>query len=441
MNSKYKIMIVNLLIAVAISMVVNFSYILSMLMQESRDRDSHRIASDEQLPTREGVLVIAPDGYGYIVSADTSAVATDSIYAPSSRIWRYRLKSGQRISATVAPPTREGAHPVMMMVKTVDGQEFDYGELFNRPSDTVIFIFQFCFYIVLAFLLLSIITARNSKSASLKSYVVRFLYCSAITLGMYFLTPVVARSGEMMPIFNRAPYLIDPMEILKCSFTLVVAMLYGRTFQLIMLRQEIALENEHLKNENLMARYTMLVNQINPHFLFNSLNSLSMLVREDKKESALTYIERLSYTFRYIIRNEQHKLLPLSSEMEFLDAYKYLLEIRYADKLFFDIDIKENKLGMCLPALSVQPLIENAVKHNSITRGNPFRISIATEGDYLVISNPIRPKMEPENSTGIGLKNLSSRYKLLTDKNIEIIDDGQRYTVRLPLSQAACNRP
>lgn len=433
MNSKYKIMIINLLIAVAISMVVNFSYILSMLMEESRERDNHRIASDEQLPMREGVLVTHPDGYGYIVSADTA----DSVYAPASRVWRYGLKSGQRLSVTVAPPWHENGHPVMMMVQTVDGEEFDYGELFNRPSDTVIFIFQLCFYIVLAFILLSIITARNSKGSSLKSYVMRFLYCTAITLGMYFLAPVVARTGEVMPIFGRTQFLIDPMEILKCSFTLVVAMLYGRTFQLITLRQEIVLENEHLKNENLMARYTMLVNQINPHFLFNSLNSLSMLVREDKKESALTYIERLSYTFRYIIRNEQHRLLPLSSEMEFLDAYKYLLEIRYADKLFFDINIDNDKLGMSLPALSVQPLIENAVKHNSITRSNPLRISISTENDFLVISNPIRPKMEPENGTGIGLKNLSSRYKLLTGKNIEIVDDGQKFTVRLPLSQNA----
>lgn len=433
MNSKYKIMIINLLIAVAISMVVNFSYILSMLMEESRERDNHRIASDEQLPMREGVLVTHPDGYGYIVSADTA----DSVYAPASRIWRYGLKSGQKLSVTVAPPWHENGRPVMMMVQTVDGEEFDYGELFNRPSDTVIFIFQLCFYIVLAFILLSIITARSSKGSSLKSYVMRFMYCTAITLGMYFLAPVVARTGEVMPIFGRTQFLIDPMEILKCSFTLVVAMLYGRTFQLITLRQEIVLENEHLKNENLMARYTMLVNQINPHFLFNSLNSLSMLVREDKKESALTYIERLSYTFRYIIRNEQHRLLPLSSEMEFLDAYKYLLEIRYADKLFFDIDIDHDKLGMSLPALSVQPLIENAVKHNSITRGNPLRISISTENDFLVISNPIRPKMEPENGTGIGLKNLSSRYKLLTGKNIEIVDDGQKFTVRLPLSQNA----
>lgn len=435
MNSKYKIMIINLLIAVAISLIVNFAYILSMLMQEKQDRDNLRISNSEELSVCQGRLSVSPDGYGYIISTDSIKGTCDSIYASAHKIWRFGLKSGQELSVTVAPPIRKNAHPIMMMVKTVDGNEFDYGELFNRPSNTVIFIFQLCFYIVLAFILLSIITARSSLGASLKGYSLRFLYCTIITLGMYFIAPIVTRSGEVMPIFTRAPFLMDPMEILKCSFTLVVAMLYGRTFQLISLKQEMVLENEHLKNENLKAQYTMLVNQINPHFLFNSLNSLSMLVREDKTESALTYIDQLSYTFRYIIRNEKHTLIRLGNEIEFLDAYKYLLEIRYADKLFFDIDIDGSKLDLLLPALSIQPLLENAVKHNSITRANPLHITITTENDFLVVSNPIRPKMEPEIGTGIGLQNLSSRYLLLTGKNIEITDDKDTFTVKLPLTQ------
>jgi len=432
MNSKYKITIVNLLIAIAISMVVNFSYLLSILMQESRD--NHSNPAGDELVTRSGYLSVAPDGYGYIVSTDSTASKTDSIYAPAPRIWRFGLKSGQLLSVTVAPPSRPRAHAVMMSVKTIDGEKFDYGELFNRPSDTAIFILQLCFYFVLAFTLLTIVSRSRE---SLKSYAVRFLYCSVITLGMYFLAPVVTRSGEVMPLIYRAPFYLDPMEMLKCSFTLVVAMLYGRTFQLISAKQKIALENEHLKNENLKARYTMLVNQINPHFLFNSLNSLSMLVREGQTQNALTYIEQLSYTFRYIMRNEKYELQTLGNEMEFLNAYKYLLEIRYADKLFFDIEIDAEKLDERLPALSLQPLIENAVKHNSITRSAPLHISITTENDSLVISNPIKPKMEAENSTGIGLKNLTSRYKLLTGKNIEITNDGAHFTVRLPLSPPA----
>ncbi len=192
------------------------------------------------------------------------------------------------------------------------------------------------------------------------------------------------------------------------------------------------LENEQLKSENLRARYNTLINQINPHFLFNSLNSLSSLVREGKNDDAVRYIDRLSDTFRYTIRNEPHTTTTLAEELEFAAAYKYLLEVRYDEKLFIDIDIDPGKLEWTLPTFSIQPLIENAVKHNTITRAKPLRISIRTEGDFLVISNPLNPKLEPEKSTGIGLENLSKRWHLLTGRNIEITDDGKTFSVKLP---------
>ena len=232
----------------------------------------------------------------------------------------------------------------------------------------------------------------------------------------------------------NSPFLFNATEVLKCSFVVVVVLLYGWTFQLFYQNQEMLLENEQLKNENLKARYTMLVGQINPHFLFNSLNSLAMLVREQKTESALTYIDQLSYTFRYILQNERNTMISLASELEFLNAYKYLLEIRYADKLFFDISVAEECRTMLLPALSIQPLIENAVKHNTISRTSPLHISITAENGTLIVANPIRPKIDPEPGTGIGLSNLSSRWHLLTGQNIEITNDGTTFTVRLPLT-------
>ena len=179
----------------------------------------------------------------------------------------------------------------------------------------------------------------------------------------------------------------------------------------------------------------MLVSQINPHFFFNSLNSLAMLIREHDEEKALTYIDRLSYTFRYIIQNGQNTLSTLDEELRFADAYSYLFRIRYADKLFFDVETDSSLGAWQLPALTLQPLIGNAVKHNTITKNRPFHISIRTEGEYLVVSNTIAPKLEPEPGTGIGLKNLDDRYRLITGRGIEVTDDGQTFTVRLPLSK------
>ena len=198
-------------------------------------------------------------------------------------------------------------------------------------------------------------------------------------------------------------------------------------------RQAVVVENERLKNENLTTRYNMLVGQINPHFFFNSLNSLAMLVREKHDQKALTYIDQLSYTFRYIIQNGQSMLMTLDEELKFLEAYSYLFKIRYADKLFFDIDVDEKYLGWKLPAFSLQPLIDNAVKHNSITRTKPFHISVRTEEGLLVVSNPKVPKLEPEPSTGIGLENLRNRWNLITGSDIEIADDGATFSVRMPL--------
>ena len=179
----------------------------------------------------------------------------------------------------------------------------------------------------------------------------------------------------------------------------------------------------------------MLLGQISPHFFFNSLNSLSMLVREKSDEKALAYIDQLSYTFRYIIQNGQNATTTLEEEMEFARAYGELFKVRYADKLFFDIDVDEKYNYWTLPALSLQPLIGNAVKHNTITRKHPLRVSIRTEGSTLVISNRKAPKLEPEPSTGIGLKNLSSRWMLITGNDIEIKESDTEFIVRLPLQR------
>jgi LytS/YehU family sensor histidine kinase len=256
-------------------------------------------------------------------------------------------------------------------------------------------------------------------------------------VAMFLLMPV-AREGSNEMVFNFVELgdgraMVHHINILKCSVALICVLLYGRIYQLVYQKREVVVENERLKNENMKARYTTLMNQINPHFLFNSLNSLAMLVREKKTEDALLYIERLSETFRYTIQNDADTTATsLAGELEFAEAYKYLLEVRYADKLFIDMDIEENKLEWKLPPFSIQPLIENAVKHNSITKANPLHVKIYTQGDYLVVENPIIPKISSGSGIGIGLDNLDNRWQLLTGRHIEILNDGKTFKVRLP---------
>ena len=177
----------------------------------------------------------------------------------------------------------------------------------------------------------------------------------------------------------------------------------------------------------------MLVSQINPHFFFNSLNSLSTLVRENDTKKALTYIDQLSYTFRYVLQNSQNMEVPLKEELAFVEAYSYQFKIRYADKIFFDINISDDYLDYMLPSLSLQPLIDNAVKHNAITSRHPMHISIYVEDGMLIVSNPKSPLVEPAQGTGIGLSNLNSRWELIAGKSIEIVDTKDSFMVKLPL--------
>ena len=437
-------LVINILIASVISLTINFSYLLSMIVAERESNDQRQRIEQEMMerPECSGVLHLSPDGYGYIVPAEKvvlehpmRAFEVDSIFVSNRKVRWYNLQNGDEIVCTLFPP-RGNSNPSLDVVRTQNGNEIPAPAIYDRPKRNQDTMVQMLFYFSLSFLLLMVMTMRID-SITRGKYLQRCAIVILLTIGFYFLTPVVNwQTGRLVMISqSQTPSMIDWMGVLKCMVVLVVAILYGRIYLLLYQQQKILLENEHLRTENIQSRYNMLVGQINPHFFFNSLNSLSMLVRDKNDEKALEYIDQLSYTFRYILQNGQNTKSTLQDEMEFAKAYGELFKVRYADKLFFDIDIDEKYNSWTLPALTLQPLIGNAVKHNTITRKQPFHISIRTEGSTLVVSNRKAPKLEPEPSTGIGLKNLSSRWQLITGSDIEIIDTESDFIVRLPLQK------
>ena len=427
LQPKYSDLILNLLVALAVSLVVNFSYVLLLIVDQKSDGQPRPAKASVIARGEEGTLRVSPDGHGYIVYENG-----DSVYVMMQRIYRMNLKDGDRLVANLAAPRRHGAHPVMTELRMRNGEEFDYSTLFNRPSKTTELALQLFYYLVVSFIMLSILTSVRRRYTPGR-FVRHCIWCVLAAAALYMVAPVTEwRSGRIM-LNCMGDHIFDYMLLLMCSFAVAVSMLYGWVYVLNSKQQAVVMENERLKNENLTTRYNMLVGQINPHFFFNSLNSLAMLVREKHDEKALTYIDQLSYTFRYIIQNGQSTLMTLDEELKFVEAYSYLFKIRYADKLFFVIDIEEKYRTWTLPALSLQPLIGNAVKHNTITRSKPFHISIRTENGWLVVSNPKVPKLEPEPSTGIGLENLRNRWHLITGRDIEIIDTDKEFVVRMPL--------
>ena len=198
--------------------------------------------------------------------------------------------------------------------------------------------------------------------------------------------------------------------------------------------RRIAVENEKLRAENMASRYEALKTQMDPHFLFNSLNTLKSLIDIDT-EKAEDFAQQLSGVLRYTLKNEE--VVTLADELDCVRSYCRMMKMRYGDNLIFDHHIDHEKYDnyYVLP-LSIQGLIENAIKHNVISSKQPLTIRIMTdENNRLIISNEIHPKIGKEEGTGIGLANLAERYRIKWNENVEIFDDGMIFSVTLPLKQ------
>ncbi len=423
-----------ILIALAIGLVVNLSYLMLLVLDKAEYSNYWVRHSDKaQTVEDEGRLSVNVDGYGYIVTAKG-----DSIYIDRGTLRRTMVKDGDWIHFEAIEQTRyKGSHMIISEIIELNSDPFDYSQIYNTTQRQREALLQVAFYFAVSLLLLIIMNLPIRNTNKLWSiYVRRAVICIAISVALYYLAPIYSHYKEEVIMLWQGSRLLDFVVMFKVVFMLTVILLYSYIYMLIHQRQQIVLENEQLKNENLTTRYNMLVSQVNPHFFFNSLNSLSMLIREQETARALEYINQLSYTFRYITQNSNNsELVKLSDEMDFADAYCYLFRIRYADKIFFDIDIEERYKDWLLPALSLQPLIGNTVKHNSISSKKPFHVTIYTKNGYLIVANKRQPLLEPQISTGTGLSNLNSRFQLITGRSIEIIENSEEFIVKLPLVQ------
>lgn len=215
---------------------------------------------------------------------------------------------------------------------------------------------------------------------------------------------------------------------------LITCIVVGSCYMSYLLRrsQLVLIENQQLRTENLINQYEALKSQLNPHMLFNSLNTLRSLIRETP-DKAQDYLQELSRVLRYTLQENENQSVMLHEEMEFVRAYIFLLKMRYEDNLSFDIRIDEGTENCLLPPMSVQLLIENAVKHNEISNRRPLTIRIQSEGHQLTVSNPLQPKLTASGGTRIGLANLAKRYRLLFRKEIAVSEENDMFVVTIPL--------
>lgn len=190
-------------------------------------------------------------------------------------------------------------------------------------------------------------------------------------------------------------------------------------------------EVERFRKENAEYQFEMLKLQLNPHFLFNSLNTLSSLVHTDPVKAA-EFIHRLSDVYRYVLENRNKELVLLREEMEFIRSFAFLQGLRFQGMIDFRFEIGEELLDRQVAPMTLQLLIENAVKHNIVSSKQPLDIVISSENDNLIVKNNLQFK-EEVSGTGVGLKNISSRYAFLTDRKVEIIKEDNLFKVIIPL--------
>ena len=194
--------------------------------------------------------------------------------------------------------------------------------------------------------------------------------------------------------------------------------------------KEAAVQQEKLKREQLALQYETLKSQVNPHFLFNNLNSLTSLISTNP-DKAIDFVKKLSEVYRYVLDQKDHELVDLETELKFLESYVYLQKIRFESNLDIQINVNAGKFKV-IP-LSVQMLVENAVKHNEISDKNPLTIRIfSTEDEYLVVENRLQKKAGSEGS-GSGIQNIKDRYEFFTSKKVIISEGKEKFVVSIPL--------
>ena len=315
------------------------------------------------------------------------------------------------------------------------------------------------------FFLLNLLDPEASaEEKNISSYLIGFLVSFAITASLFYYNtwvldatfvrwPKPAQQRKRLAVALTATILGSNMLALLISLlfnmwsgspvelfsnvvavtviTLVVS-LWFLGYHFIELWRHSVLEKEQMEKEQISNQLAGLRHQLSPHFLFNSFNALQSLIEEDPQK-AQQFVQQLSGMYRYTLVNAEEPLVPLSDELHFIEKYLYLQQVRFGKNLKSTIDAEPGCMNMLLPSLSLQILVENAIKHNIVSASRPLHISILESGNQIQVINELQPRADTGTNTGIGLENLFKRYQLLNAGEPVIRRDDGKFTAILPL--------
>lgn len=263
------------------------------------------------------------------------------------------------------------------------------------------------------------------------------LIFQSVIMFVYSVASNIALGQLTAPIFNKDRGNLSDTDILIHSnsavifCTIMVIAVYESIFFMHQLRHSVE-ETEKLKRESLKAELNALRTQVNPHFLFNNLNTLCSLIPENP-DQATEFVKQLSKVYRHILDVRDEKSIPLKEELDVMKAYAFLLQTRFGSNLDVVINVPDEKLHKKVVPLSLQILMENAIKHNIVSSDKPLKIEVTALNGKLMVSNNLQKKHQVNESTGIGLDNIRNRYILLGNGQVEVQESGSDFTVSIPL--------
>ncbi|MBD0776404.1 histidine kinase [Maribacter sp. ANRC-HE7] len=315
--------------------------------------------------------------------------------------------------------------------------------LFNNPSErtstALVFIgwvaslfFTLCDWVIIRSILISL----RKKYPDFKDDKKRIGILILAVISTVFLVDLLGGylSAGVIKLFGYSSQHVIHLKVLipVIIMTIMVMAIYEVIYSYVRLKKSIR-EEEQTKQVMIQAQLDTLRNQARPHFLFNSLNTLRDIIDQDTKEDAKDFVDNLSGVYRFIIESGNSNLISLGEELQFAKAYIHIQSERFGDNLKLNWNIPDAKLSTMIVPMSLQLLLENAIKHNIVSKAKPLTITVTITDDHLVVRNKIQPKSSQTPSTQIGLQNIKKRYQLIASKTPIIKNEGGHFTVSLPL--------
>lgn len=308
----------------------------------------------------------------------------------------------------------------------------NYSLEMNRIIDGIIFSFvvTFCLYYANIFIIKKIQNdEKKFKSQFFRLFIELLITIMVSVILMLIIHRIFIRIWNLSP--EEAHMGVYDNIVIAIIVTLICVSINEVIFFLNKWKKSLV-ETEQLKRQNIESQYAALTSQVNPHFLFNSLNALNSLIQNDP-EKALIFNREFAKIYRYVLDSKDKLVVTLQDELNFLNSYLYLQKIRYDNALLYQIEINYSCMDYYLPPLSIQLLVENSIKHNEVSEEKPLHIKITGDNAELTITNNYQPIEHDIKHEGIGLKNLIERYSHYTDIVPLFKIENNEYIARIPL--------